>query len=180
MNINSPSPAYISRASAWLTITTLVYFLMNGAQLFETAVIVPAWAAHPPESLNMFRGPNGLDFKVFWIAFHLIHELTFIAAIIACWRFDDVRNRMLILFAGHSAVRVWTLMYFAPNIIEFQELANSNLATADLPQRTMEWMNYNLLRVALFILVSIGLLPLWHKVVRLKHSLHLMKPTPGH
>lgn len=32
---------YIVRAETWLFITTLVYFLMNGAQIFETAVIVP-------------------------------------------------------------------------------------------------------------------------------------------
>lgn len=32
---------YLTRAESWLFITILAYFMMNGAQLFETAVIVP-------------------------------------------------------------------------------------------------------------------------------------------
>ena len=44
MNITE---SYLSRAELWMTITTLAYFLMNGAQIFETAVLVPKWTANP-------------------------------------------------------------------------------------------------------------------------------------
>jgi hypothetical protein len=76
--MNTLSTSYFVRAEMWLFITTLAYFLMNGAQLFETAVIVPKWTASPPESFQLFRGTSGLDFKAFWIVTHSIHELTFI------------------------------------------------------------------------------------------------------
>lgn len=116
--------AYLLRAEIWLLITILIYFLMNGAQIFETAVIVPKWTAAPPESFQLFKGKYGLDFKPFWIALHSIHEISFIAAIAFCWKIDELRNWLLVLFAIHFAVRVWTLIYFAPNIIEFQKIVN--------------------------------------------------------
>ena len=47
---------YLKRALGWLVTTTAVYFVMNGAQIFETVVIVPAWTAAPPASLAMFHG----------------------------------------------------------------------------------------------------------------------------
>ena len=159
---------YLARAETWLLITTLFYFFMNGAQVFETAVIVPRWTASPPESFQMFRGKYGLDFKKFWIALHSIHEITFILAIIFCWKLEPIKNWLLVLFAIHFAVRVWTLVYFAPNIIEFQKIANAAGEATDLHRRTRLWKNLNYLRVGLFIAVSIGLIPLCMKLIHLK------------
>lgn len=159
---------YLTRAELWLFITTLAYFLMNGAQIFETAVIVPKWTAAPPESFRMFKGQYGLDFKSFWIAMHSVHEITFILAIMFCWRIDPVRNWLLVLFAIHFAVRVWTLMYFAPNIIEFQKIANAGSEVTDLLARTTQWRNLNYVRVGIFLAVNIGLIPLCMKLMSLK------------
>jgi hypothetical protein len=152
--------AYLLRAESWLGITTLVYFLMNGAQIFETAVIVPRWTANPPESFQLFRGKYSPDLKTFWIVIHSVHELTFIAAIAFCWKLDLVRNWLLLLFAIHFAVRVWTLVYFAPHIIEFQKIADHGGGGADLPERAKRWKYLNYLRVGLFIAVSLALIPL--------------------
>ena len=159
--------AYLPAAEIWLFITTLVYFLMNGAQIFETAVIVPKWTASPPDSFQLFKGRYGLDFKIFWIVLHSIHEITFILAIIFCWQLDFIRNWLLVLFAIHFAVRVWTLIYFAPNITEFQKMAHADHERTDLMKRTMRWKNLNYLRVGLFIMISIGLIPLLIKTFQL-------------
>ncbi|MCI0443547.1 transposase [bacterium] len=156
---------YISNGATWLFITTLIYFIMNGAQIFETAVIVPKWTASPPESFQMFKGKYGLDFKAFWIALHSIHEITFILAIIFSWKLDLIRNWLLILFAMHFAMRVWTLMYFAPNIIAFQKIANTANTETNLLNRTTLWRRLNYVRVGIFIAVSIGLIPLCIKIV---------------
>lgn len=161
------SADYITRGTTWLFITTLVYFLMNGAQIFETAVIVPKWTAAPPESLHLLRGKYGLDFKMFWIVMHTIHEITFVIAIIFCWKLDPIRNWMLILFGIHFLVRVWTLTYFAPNIIEFQRIANSAYDGAGLLQRVNLWRMLNYIRVAIFIGISIGLIPLCVRILRI-------------
>ena len=159
--------SYLTRAEIWLCTTTLIYFLMNGAQIFETVVIVPKWTSSPPESLSMFKGKYALDFKWFWIVFHSIHEITFILAIIFCWKLVAIRNWLLFLFAIHFAVRAWTLAYFAPNIIEFQQIANTNSPKSDLVSRTKKWKDLNYVRVAIFIAVSLGLIPLCIKLMNI-------------
>ena len=166
--MNNITANYLSRAETWLLITTLAYFLMNGAQIFETAVIVPKWTASPPESFQIFKGKYGLDFKAFWITMHSLHEITFILAIIFCWKLDLIRNWLVVLFIIHFAVRVWTLVYFAPNIIEFQKIANTTNIGADLLNRTNLWRTLNYIRVGIFIAVSLGLIPLCIKIMSLK------------
>jgi hypothetical protein len=166
--MNSITSNYLLRGEIWLFITTLIYFLMNGAQIFETVVIVPKWTSSPPDSFQIFKGKYGLDFKPFWIVLHSIHEITFILAIIFCWKLDLIRNWLLILFAIHFAVRVWTVLYFAPNIIDFQKIANTSLVRTDLLNKTMLWKNLNYVRVGLFILISIGLIPLCVKLMNFK------------
>ena len=165
--MNDITANYLSRAETWLFITTLIYYLMNGAQIFETAVIVPKWTASPPESFQIFKGKFGLDFKFFWIVLHSIHELTFMLAIIFCWKLE-IRNWLLVLFTIHFAVRVWTLMYFAPKIIEFQKIANTANTGSALLNKTTLWRQLNYLRVGLFIAVSIGLIPLCIKLIHIK------------
>jgi hypothetical protein len=166
--MNSITSNYLLRAEIWLFVTTLIYFLMNGAQIFETAVIVPKWTASPPDSFQIFKGKYGLDFKPFWIVLHSIHEITFILAIIFCWKLDLIRNWLLILFAIHFVVRVWTILYFAPNIIDFQKIANTSAIRTDLLNKTTLWRNLNYVRVGLFILISIGLIPLCVKLMSFK------------
>lgn len=166
--MNSITANYLSRAETWLLITTLAYFMMNGAQIFETAVIVPKWTAAAPDSFQLFKGRYGLDFKAFWISMHSIHEITFILAIIFCWKLDPIRNWLLLLFAVHFAVRVWTLMYFAPNIIEFQKIANSTNYGTDLLSRANLWRTLNYIRVGIFVAISIGLIPLCIRIMNMR------------
>jgi hypothetical protein len=158
---------YLFRAEAWLLITTLIYFIMNGAGIFETAVIVPKWTASPPESFQIFKGEYGIDLKFFWIAMHSVHEMTFIVAIIFCWDIPGVREGLLILFAVHFSVRVWTLAYFAPSIIEFQKIANGAEVTAGLRERTQRWKNLNYLRTGVFIATAIGVLMTFVSVAKM-------------
>ena len=160
---------YLTRAEIWLCITTLVYFLMNGAQIFETLVFVPKWATSPPENFKLLMDGQGVSLKIFWIVFHSLHELTFILAIIFCWKIDPVRNWLLILFAIHFAVRVWTLSFFAPNIIDFQKIAETPSLAKDLISRTSLWQKLNYFRVGIFVAVSIGLIPLCIKLFNLRH-----------
>ena len=142
--------------------------MMNGAQLFETFVIVPKWTAAPPQSFQLFKAPYGLDMKTFWIIAHSLHEITFIIAIICSWKLIQIRNGLLILFLLHFAVRAWTLIYFAPNIIAFQKIANGMSEGANLLAKAAFWRNMNYLRVAVFIVISLAQMILWLKVFRLK------------
>lgn len=167
MTMETLTAEYLFRAEAWLLITTLIYFIMNGAGIFETAVIVPKWTAAPPASFQLFKGEYGIDLKFFWIAMHSIHEVTFIVAIIFCWNIPGVREWMLLLFALHFGVRVWTLMYFVPNIIEFQKIANGAEPTPDLTARAKRWKNLNYIRMVAFLAVSGGVLTAFLSILKL-------------
>src|SRR5690625_4376535 len=166
--MNVLNTAYLTRAEIWLFITILAYFLMNGAQIFETTVLVPKWTSAPPESFLYFKGKFGLDLKTFWIVAHSVHEITFILAIIFCWKIDPIRNWLLILFVIHFAVRVWTILYFAPNVIDFQAIANGKDFGSNLLDRTTLWRTLNYVRVGIFIAVSIGLIPILVKLFKMK------------
>lgn len=150
-----------SKADKWLFYSICAYFIMNGAQVWETALMVPAWTAAPPASLIFFRQPYGLDFKAFWIITHGIHELIFIAALMFNWKIKQRRNAMLLILAGHIAVRVWTLLYFAPTIIEFQQLPPADSIDAFLVQKAAMWRHLNYLRVGIFFLLNVSLIPVF-------------------
>ncbi len=165
--MNESTTITLTKAEFWLCCTTLFYFLMNGAQIFETFVIIPKWTAAPPESLHYLKGKYGMDLKTFWIIIHSLHEITFIIAIIFCWKLN-IRNPLLILFAIHFAVRVWTILFFAPTLIAFQSFANSESTMQNLLEKATLWRNLNYIRVGIFIAVSIALIPLCTKVLNIK------------
>lgn len=155
---------YITRAEIWLCITTLLYFLMNGAQIFETLLFVPKWSSSPPYTFRFLLDGEGLSLKFFWIILHSLHEIAFILAIIFCWKIDPVRNWLLVLFVIHAAVRVWTLIFFAPNIIQFQNLATAPTVSAEIISRISLWKTLNFIRVAVYIAISLGFIPLCIKL----------------
>ena len=146
---------FLLAPQTWLVISILLYFMINGAQLFETFVLIPKWSSSPPDSFLPFMGKYGIDLKSFWIWAHSIHEITFMLTIVFCWKITPVKNWLIVLFLVHFAVRVWTLLYFAPNIIEFQRIANGQGDTTGLLFRTRLWRNLNYLRVGMFITISI-------------------------
>ncbi|SHG40698.1 transposase [Chryseobacterium oranimense] len=160
---------YLHRAELWLCITIVIYFFINGAQIFETLVFVPKWSASPPQSLNILSDGQGMNLKTFWIIFHSIHEVAFILAIIFCWKIDPVRNWLVILFFIHFMVRVWTLMYFAPNIIDFQKMADQSSFADHIADRISKWQFLNYIRVAIFMAVSLGLIPLCIKLFSIRN-----------
>ncbi len=161
------STSYLRRALFWLVTTTAVYLLMNGAQVFETVLIVPAWTAAPPASLGIFQGQYGLDFKVFWIVFHSLHETTLILALALCWKLTSIRQWLLGLLVVHVAVRVWTVAYFAPTIIAFQSMPHSPTVDPALVQKAAQWRSLNIIRMVLFMAVNLALLPLILRVDRM-------------
>ncbi|HWV69506.1 transposase [Chitinophaga sp.] len=144
------------RAAIWLFFATALYFVMNGAQLWETALMAPAWTAAPPESLFFFKGRYGLDFKYFWMIVHSVHEVVLLLAIVFNWRLRNRRNIMLVLFAVHVAMRVWTLTYFAPTLMGFMALDIHPGTDAALLEKATTWKLLNYLRVGIYVMVNIG------------------------
>ncbi|HLU93046.1 MAG TPA: hypothetical protein VKZ54_02940 [Membranihabitans sp.] len=166
--LETMDPINLSGAELWLSISILLYFLMNGAQVFETLVFVPKWGASPPQNFYLLLDGRGTSLKVFWMVLHSLHEIAFILAIIFCWKIDGVRNWLLVLFVIHLGVRIWTIAYFAPHIIEFQNVAQNALAPAELSDRVNKWQTLNYIRVGIFVVVSVALIPVCMKLFNLR------------
>ncbi len=94
---------------------------------------------------------------------HSCHDLIFIIALAVSWREPGKRTAMLLLFIAHMAVRVWTLVYFAPAIMEFQAIAPSREIDPTLVAKAAIWKNLNYLRVALFCIINLLLISLFIK-----------------
>ena len=144
------------RADQWLYVATALYFVMNGAQLWETSIMVPAWTAGPPASLFFFKTAYGLDFKLFWIVVHSVHEVFLLLALLFSWHIKQRRSAMIGLLVVHVALRIWTLQYFAPTLMQFMAMDVKPFVDSELLERATIWKNLNYLRVGLYILVNLG------------------------
>jgi hypothetical protein len=74
---------------------------------------------------------------------------------------------LLVLFAAHLGVRIWTIAYFAPTIIAFQHLPPPAEVDPSLVASAALWRNLNYLRVGVFVAISLALLPLIGRVATL-------------
>lgn len=144
------------RADRWLYMATALYFVMNGAQLWETSIMVPAWTAGPPASLFFFKTAYGLDFKLFWIVVHSVHEVFLLLALLFNWHIRQRRNIMIGLLVIHVALRIWTLQYFAPTLMQFMAMDVKPVVDPGLLKQATIWKHLNYLRVGLYILVNLG------------------------
>ncbi|TGK86993.1 hypothetical protein EHQ24_05200 [Leptospira noumeaensis] len=159
----------LSLAKYSLFLNLLVYFLMNGSQIFETLVFVPRWAkGNVPNFQILNTEVKSANLKYFWILFHSIHEIIFLISLLFCYQIEGIGNSLVLLFVLHMAVRVWTVVYFAEKIIRFQSLANS---ASDYPLKISNeirmWVFLNYFRVSIYIGISVLMIPLVIKILKI-------------
>lgn len=159
----------LSIAKYSLVLNVLIYFSMNGAQIFETFVFVPRWACGKDPNLSILHTEyKSADLKYFWILFHSIHEIIFLVSLIFCFPLEGIGNYLLYLFIFHMGIRVWTIIYFANKIIWFQSFAHT---IEKLPIKVLheirKWIFWNYFRVSLFIGISICIIPLVIKILEI-------------
>ncbi|MGH8431622.1 MAG: hypothetical protein ACREUF_14595 [Solimonas sp.] len=56
----------------------------------------------------------------FWIPAHVAFELALIAALVAAWSQPDVRAWLLVAFASHAVMRIWSAFDFIPKALAFE------------------------------------------------------------
>ncbi|EKJ85536.1 hypothetical protein CLV96_0855 [Leptospira meyeri] len=146
----------------------LIYFLMNGAQIFETLVFVPRWATGHVTNLQILNTEiKSADLKYFWIMFHSIHEIIFLVSLLFCYQIEGIGHWLVVLFILHMAVRVWTVVYFAGKIIRFQFLANTDgFHSLEGKNEIKTWVILNYFRVSIYIGISILMIPLVIKILK--------------
>src|SRR5918999_223351 len=88
-----------------------------GGGLYEFTVIDPYWPRRP-ELIQPGRG--GISRRRFWIPAHVAFELALIASLLAAWSRPEVRTWLLVAFASHAVMRIWSAFDFIPKALAFE------------------------------------------------------------
>jgi hypothetical protein len=132
-----------------------------GGGLYEHIVLTPIWSASPPSSFTIIQPETGVPLQRFWIPVHIGITVFVLASLIAAW--NDVRARRLLLIGltSYIVMRVWSGMFFIPEMLAFQQIPPDALATAALSERVERWTSMTVWREPLdvisFLSFTLGL-----------------------
>jgi hypothetical protein len=131
-----------------------------GGGFYEVSVVDPAWPARPdivhPEN-------GGISRKRFWIPAHVVFELLLIVSLVLFWSQPQVRNALLVAFASHAAMRIWSAFDFIPKALAF-ERANPASITEEEGRR---WTRRSWLRLPLDVITCGAMMTAFAAVARL-------------
>jgi hypothetical protein len=99
----------------------LLCFSMAGAVgggLYEHMVLMPLWAASPPSSLAMIQPGTGVPLQEFWIPVHVAITVCLLVSLILAWK---ARRFLLIGLGSYVIMRVWSGLFFIPEMLAFQK-----------------------------------------------------------
>lgn len=105
-------------ASFFLTALATTLALMSfGGGFYEISVVDPVW----PKRLDLIQPrQGGLSRRRFWIPAHATFELALIAALALSWQQGDLRFWLLVAFASHAVMRIWSAFDFIPKALAFE------------------------------------------------------------
>jgi len=122
--------------------------LAGGALL--VLLLLSAGLGAPSTTFAMIHPPFGGSFNLFIITLNSLMEWLLIpAALFLNWRIPKRRTLIVIAAVVYYAMRVWTYVYFVPNIFEFGELPPDGPFSAEVVERFRMWVNLNWLRFAI-------------------------------
>lgn len=122
-----------------------------GGGLFEHRVIDPCWPANP-SLIQPKKG--GVKRSAFWILAHLSFELSLIMALVSAWEVHRVRDWLLIAFACHLVMRVWSALDFIPKAIAFEKAETYLIREADAKR----WTRRSLARLPLAFATAVAMM----------------------
>lgn len=92
-----------------------------GGRLYEHIVLTPLWKKSPPSSLAVIQPNTGVPLQRFWIPVHVAITVFVFAALALTWG-DAVARRLLLIGLGsYIIMRVWSGVYFIPEMLAFQK-----------------------------------------------------------
>jgi hypothetical protein len=144
-----------------LTATAASLALMSlGGGLYEYCVLDPAW----PTRLDLIQPHRGgVSRRRFWIPAHVAFELFLIAALVAAWSQDSIRIWLLVGFACHASMRIWSAFDFIPKAAGFERRDADQISEA----AARRWTRRSLLRLPLVVMTSMALLGAFVAAARL-------------
>ncbi|MDQ3784528.1 MAG: hypothetical protein M3360_06590 [Actinomycetota bacterium] len=154
----------VSRRESWRTLLAnapvllagLVAGVLFGGGLLSQLWMNQAWIASPPSSFELIQPPIGNGLNAFFILFNSLMEWALIpAAIVFNWRIPKRRTLIIAAAVIYYGMRVWTYVYFAPEIMTFYEIPSSGPFSPELAERAQQWVYLSWYRVAIDGLVNL-------------------------
>jgi hypothetical protein len=147
----------IARIFLWLFVIALGIEL--GAGLYETLVVVPLWAAAPPDSVIAYYRHNAANPQFalnaggrFWIFATPLVGLTAIAALLSGLKTRPEHRKWRIAGAVLALlVVVSTFAWFVPNIIKLMSEAVMQMSADEVASLTNWWVRLNWVRAVLYL-----------------------------
>jgi len=129
--------------------------LLAGGALLEM-LLLSAGLGTPSTTFTMIHPPFGGSFNLFIITLNSLMEWLLIpAALFLNWRIPERRTLIVIAAGLYYAMRVWTYIYFVPNIFEFGALSPDGPFSAEVVERFRIWVNLSWLRFGVDILTNL-------------------------
>ena len=129
-----------TRAAQWSLM--LLCFSMAGAVgggLFEHIVLIPLWAASPPSSFAMIQPGTGVPLRAFWIPVHVAITVSLLVSLVLAWKERKARRFLLIGLGSSVIMRVWSGLFFIPEMLAFQKVPLEAPASLELTARVARW-----------------------------------------
>jgi hypothetical protein len=119
--------------------------LAGGALL--VLMLLSAGLGAPSTSFTIIHPPFGGSFNLFIITLNSLMEWLLIpAALLLNWHIPKRRTLIVIAAVVYYAMRVWTYVYFVPNIFEFGAIPPEGPFSAEVVERFRIWVNLSWLR----------------------------------
>jgi hypothetical protein len=142
----------------WVALGTALSLIGLGGGLYEFSVVDPSWPRRP-ELIQPERG--GISRKRFWIPVHVAYEIVLIVALVLTWSAPEARLWLLIAFASHAVMRIWSAFDFIPKALAFERAEASTITE----RAARSWTRRSLLRLPLDIVTSGAMLSALVRVV---------------
>ncbi|MFW7381640.1 MAG: hypothetical protein ACOH5I_22725 [Oligoflexus sp.] len=137
--------------------------LSIGGGLYEYLVIVPQFRRNPPATLSIIHEDGGVPMQRFWIPVHIAISIALLGALILNWGAltwgIPVRRLMILVGIGaYFVMRVWSGIYFIPEMLSFQRVPLKSSPSDELTSRVNKWAKLTILRLPLDLILFVSLL----------------------
>jgi hypothetical protein len=123
-----------------------------GGGFYESIVLNPMWSKSPPSSFSIIQPGTGVPLQRFWIPVHVAITVFMILALVMTWRDTTVRRLLLIALGSYIVMRVWSALFFIPEMLAFQKVPLDSAPSAELSARVSRWTFWTWYRESLDII----------------------------
>jgi hypothetical protein len=136
-------------ANASVFLATLGAGLMAGGALLQQ-MLASAGLGTPSTTFTIVHPPFGGSFSLFIITMNSLMEWLLMPVALFCnWHIPKRRTYIVIAAAAFYAMRLWSYIYFVPNIFEFGAIPPDGPFSAEIVERFRMWVNLSWLRFAI-------------------------------